>query len=659
MAVIFNRIDRVKLLSGKKNGLIYSLRRCAALAIDGALRLAVFAATRLLYRMEVSGVENLPKGPALLVSNHISYVDALLLIAAQRRRIHFLMTREIYEGWALLTPVFRAMGCIPIEMSDPPKKIIGSLRQAREWLDEGGLVCIFAEGTLTRIGMLREFRKGFTKIVKNSSHPIVPVYIGGAWGTITSHYHGKFILSWRGWPRDSVSVLFGKPLPSGLEPAEVRLAVMELSCDYFEGRKAGRGGLAREFIRTARRNRGRAAVADSAGRTLTYGACLERALALAGPLGKKAADQRNVGVLLPLSAGGALANLAAVLAGKVPVNLNYTLSEKALRASIEQCGISTIITSRGFVRAENILLPANSALYVEDKAGGGLLSMLKARFAPAALLAGREDPDAAAAVVFTSGASGPAKAVMLSHQNILAGVESLRIIFDLGNKDGICSALPLFHPLGCAASLWYPLLSGVPAYYHSNPLDVRAIARLARENGATVLFTTPALLRLYTRRTRKEDLATLRYVIAGGKKLPPALAGLFEDKFGLRPLEAYGSAEVSPAAALSVPHFNRAPNFQSGWKEGSAGLPAPGVAMKVEDPVTGKPLPAGQEGELLIKGPAVMKGYLGRPELTAYALRGGWYHTGDAASIDEEGFIHVSGRLKPADRAALPRAAVS
>lgn len=635
-------------LSGKNQNFPYRLRRRAALTLDRALRLAVFAVTRLLYRLEVSGLENLPEGPALLVSNHISYVDALLLIAAQRRRIHFLMTREIYEGWFFLTPVFRAMGCIPIEMTDPPKKIIASLREARGWLDAGGLVCIFAEGTLTRIGMLREFRKGFTKIVKNSSYPIIPVYIGGAWGTITSHYHGKFVMKWRGWPRDSVSVLFGRPLPAGLEPAEVRLAVMELSCEYFGSRQAGRGGLAREFIRTARRNWARAAVSDNSGKKLTYGDCLKGALALGRPLKKKAAGQPNVGVLLPLSAGGALANLAVVLAGKVPVNLNYTLSKKALAAAAGQCGIKTIITSRGFLRSGKITLPADSALYLEDQPrAAGALASLKARFAPAALLGVRRaEPGDTAAVVFSSGSSGPAKAVMLSHQNILSGVESLRILFDLDGRDAVCSAIPLFHPMGSAASLWYPLLGGVPACCHSSPLDVRAIAKLARENGATVLFTAPALLKLYIRRTRKEDLAHLRLVIAGGEKMPAALADLFEEKFGLRPLEAYGSAEASPAAALSVPHFAKAPNFQSGWKEGSAGLPLPGLAMKAADPLTGELLPPGREGELLVKGPAVMKGYLGRPDLTALAMRGGWYHTGDAASVDEEGFITVSGRLK-------------
>ena len=641
-------------MSGKKHGPSYRLRRGAALAIDGALRLAVFAVTRLFYRINVSGLGNLPDGPALLVSNHISYVDALLLIAAQRRRIHFLMTREIYEGWFFLTPVFRAMGCIPIEMTDPPKKIIASLREARGWMDEGGLVCIFAEGGLTRIGMLREFRKGFTKIVKNSSHPIIPVYIGGAWGTITSHYHGEFVMKWRGWPRDSVSVLFGKPLPSELEPAAVRLAVMELSCEYFESRKGGCGGLAREFIRTARRNWGRAAISDTAGKRLTYGDCLKRALALSGPLKEKAADESNIGVLLPLSANGALANLAVVLAGKVPVNLNYTLSKKALTASIAQCGINTIITSRGFLRSREISLPGHSALYLEDQAGTrGTFEDLKARFAPAALLGGpKAEPGETAAVVFSSGSTGPAKAVMLSHHNILAGMESLRILFGLGDKDGICSAIPLFHPMGSAASLWYPLLGGVPVFYHSNPLDVRAMSRLVRESGATVLFATPALLKFYIRKTRKEDFAALRHVITGGMKLPPALAALFEVKFGLHPLEAYGSAEASPAAALSVPHFARGENFQSGWKEGCAGLPLPGVAMKVVDPLSGELLPAGKEGELLIKGPAVMKGYLDRPELTALALRGGWYHTGDAACVDEEGFVSVKGRLKTPARPA-------
>ncbi len=641
----------MSILSEKKSGSNSRLRRSAELHTDRFLRLVTSFLTRLLYDIEVTGLENLPDGPAILICNHISYVDGAILIAAQPRRIHFILTREVYEGWTLMKPIFKALGCIPIEITDPPKKVVASLRKARGRLDEGALVGIFAEGALTRTGMLREFRKGFTRIVRNSSHPIVPVYLGGAWGTITSHYHGRFVKKWHGLSRRKVSVIFGKPLPSDLEPADVRLAVMELSCDYFASRNTGPGGLGLEFLRTARANWNRTAVTDTAGNKLTYGGCVKGALAIAAPLNELARDRENIGVLLPLSTGAALANLAVVMAGHAPVNLNYTLPAKALASAAEQCKVSVVITSRAFLRESGIKLPVNSALYLEDLApAGGVFAALKARFAPGTSLLPARDvqPGDTAAIIFSSGATGTHKAVMLNHRNILSGVESLRIVLDLSEGDGICSALPLFHSMGVAASLWYPLLGGLPVFYHSNPLGTERMARLARESGAAVLITTPALLKFYIRKARKEDMAGLRYIIAGGGKLPPGLADSFENKFGVRPLEAYGSAEASPVAALSVPHSGKGDNLQSGWQESSAGMPLPGVAMKVIDTVTGGHLPPGKEGQLLIKGPNVMKGYLDRPDLTAAAMRDGWYLTGDTASVDEEGFVSITGRLKNA-----------
>jgi len=622
---------------------------------DFLLRFITLVITRLVYDIKVKDAENVPlEGPALLVCNHISYVDALLLVATQQRRLRFVMTSDIYEGWAFFTPLFKIMGCIPINMKDPPKKIIASLQAARQAMDDGFLVCIFAEGALTRTGMLREFRKGFTKIVKNTNYPIIPVYIGGAWGTFTSYYHGKFVKKLAGTFRYPVSVLFGRPLPAASSAGEVRLAVMELSCDYFNGRKEERGSLGRNFVETARGNWRRQIMSDTTGKKLTYGRALAASLLIRSAIKERTREQDKVGILLPASAGGALANIAVTLSGKVPVNLNYTVSKEAFASAIAQCSIRTIITSRAFMEKMSALsLPENSAVYLEDLTGdlsawGKLLLGLKAKFAPAGALLGEKGftPDQTATVIFSSGSTGAPKGVELSHHNILSNIESLRIVFDLADSDNICSALPLFHSLGYTASLWYPLLSGVPVSYHMNPLEAAAVAGLARENKSTMLFATPTLLMLYMHRAKKEDFAALRYVIVGAEKMKPKLADLFEKKFGVRPLEGYGATELAPVAALSVPHADRDPaEFQAGWKEGSVGLPLPGVAMKVVDMDTGAFLPAGQEGLLLVKGPNVMTGYLGQPGLTAEALKDGWYKTGDVARIDEDGFVCITDRL--------------
>ena len=430
----------------------------------------------------------------------------------------------------------------------------------------------------------------------------------------------------------------------------MRLAVMELSCQYFESKKSSRRSLGHELIRAARENWDLPVVTDSAGKSLTCGALLIGALDFAASIKKTAKGRENIGLFFPPSAAGALANFAVTLAGKVAVNLNFSAAPAAFASAIAQCEITTIVTSRAFLEKPGLpALPEGSALYIEDLAAGpiGLVSALKARMAPASWLTqGRyRNADKTAAVFFTSGSTGEPKGVMLSHHNIISNIESLRIVFALTEKDNLYSALPLSHPLGYTATLWYPILNGMPVACHPDPLEAGTIARGIRERAATVLFTTPALLRLYTRKAKKEDFASLRYVIVGAEKLKPSLAAAFETKFGLRPLEGYGSAELSPVAALSVPHADMDKEFQTGWKEGSVGLPLPGVAMKVTDPVTGEPQPPGKEGLLMVKGPNVMKGYLNNPGLTAEVIQNGWYRTDDVARIDEEGFVTIEDRF--------------
>ncbi len=204
---------------------------------DFFIRFVAMLLTRVAYRLRVIGLENLPvEGGALLVSNHVSFMDALQILAVQQRRIRFMMHRSIYEG-SRLKPLFKLMGVIPIAMEDPPKKIVESLRAARQALDDGYLVCIFAEGALTRTGLMRGFKPGFERIVRDSQHPIIPVYIGGTWGSIFSHYYRKMNLRLPSKFPYPVTVVIGAPLPSTSRATEVRQAVMELSCDYFDDRK--------------------------------------------------------------------------------------------------------------------------------------------------------------------------------------------------------------------------------------------------------------------------------------------------------------------------------------------------------------------------------------------------------------------------------------
>ena len=618
---------------------------------DFLIRFIVLVITRLAYRIRVIGGEHIPvDGPALLICNHASYVDALLLAATQQRRLRFVMGREVYDRLPRLQPFFRLMGCIPIGANDPPRQLLASIRAARAALDDGYMVVIFAEGAITRTGNVRAFNRGFTRILKGSSHPIIPVYLGGAWGSIASFYHGRLVRHWPAMLRYPVTVLFGRPMLPTASAAEVRQAVMELSCDFFNDRRRRRRAMAEEFVRAARERWSEPIIADTTGRSLTYRETLIGALALADAL--RGVEGRHVGLVLPPSAGGALANLAVMFLGRVPVNLNFTASRDALLSAIRQCDIRTIVTSRAFLDKFPGLEWPSTTVLLEDVRERITTSMkvralLRARFIPARAL-GRPPgftADAVATVLFSSGSTGEPKGVMLSHHNILSNIESLRMVFDMSPRDHLCAALPFFHSLGFTATLWYPLLSGLSLTYHANPLDAAKIVEIVRERRSTMLFATPTFLLLYMRKAAREDFRSLRYVIVGAEKLKPRLADAFEERYGVRPMEGYGATELAPVATLSLPDVEVGGVRQKGWKAGSVGLTLPGIAMKLTDPDTGVPRDAGESGLLWIKGPNVMLGYLGRPDLTAESLVEGWYRTGDIARFDEDGFVEITDRL--------------
>ena len=627
---------------------------------DFLLRFIALVTMRIFYRIRIIGAENLPvEGPALLIPNHVTWVDALLLTATNQRRIRFVMQRSIYNT-PLLRWLFRLMGVIPVSSDDGRKELVEFIRRARQALDEGYMVCIFAEGALTRNGMLREFRGGFERIVKDSGYPVIPIYIGGAWGSILSYAHGRLLARPPALRPYRVTILFGEQMPATSSAVEVRQKVMELSCDYFESRKPRRRPLGSYFIEAARQNRRRRAISDTSGKSLTYGRALAATLALEkklaplinGNAASNTSTTEHVGVLLPPSVGGALVNMALSIMGRVPVNLNYTASEASLRSAISQCSIQTIVTSHAFMEKVTTLPTLEGMIFLEDviptvSRTDKAISLIKARLLPARLLckSGGFHGDRPATVIFSSGSTGEPKGVMLSHHNIMSNIEALRMVFRVDLNDNICAALPFFHSLGFTGTLWLPLVSGFSASYHTNPMEGEKIAQVVREQRSTLLLATPTFLLAYLRRARREDFASLRLVITGAEKLKGKVAEAFQERFGLRPLEGYGATELSPVITLSLPDVEIDGVAQQGTKEGSVGHPIPGVAIRVVDPDTWEVLKPGETGLILVKGPNVMIGYLKRPDRTQEVVRDGWYVTGDIGVMDDDGFIRITDRL--------------
>jgi acyl-[acyl-carrier-protein]-phospholipid O-acyltransferase / long-chain-fatty-acid--[acyl-carrier-protein] ligase len=622
---------------------------------DSLLRLLLWTATHTLYRLDVAGRENVPaRGGALLTPNHVSMADAIFLLASIDRPIRFLMFRGSYEH-PLVRPFAKILGVIPIASDQGPREMIHSLRTATEALKNGELVCIFPEGQLTRIGQMMPFRRGMERIIKGVDVPIIPVNLDGVWGSIFSFAGGRFL--WK-FPRRipyPVRITFGKPLPPTASSLEVRRVVQDLGAEAFARRKKRMHTLPETFAYTARRHPFRFAMADGQRPRLGYFSALVGSLLLARRLRKHWQGQEMVGVLLPPSVPGALVNFAAMLTGKVPVNLNYTVSSETLASCAAQCNLKTVVTARAFLEKVKVQ-PPGEVIYIEDVAkdpgfGEKLAAMLAACFLPARMLARfagserRATLDDVATIIFSSGSTGDPKGVILTHYNISANVEQLNQVFMLHGHDRILGILPFFHSFGFTGTLCLPAATGIGVVFHPNPLDSRAIGALVNKYAVTMLLATPTFLNAYTRRCAPEDFGSLRFVMAGAEKLPDRISQAFEDHFGIRPHEGYGCTECSPAVTVNTFDFRAASFRQVGAKRGSIGHPLPGIAVKIVDPDTLQPVGTNEPGLLLVRGPNIMRGYLNKPEKTAEVLRDGWYNTGDIARMDEEGFLRITDRL--------------
>uniref|UniRef100_Q02BH3 AMP-dependent synthetase and ligase n=1 Tax=Solibacter usitatus (strain Ellin6076) TaxID=234267 RepID=Q02BH3_SOLUE len=615
---------------------------------DYLVRFVLWLLTHSVFRIRINGAENVPfRGPALLVANHMSHVDGFLIGACVQRFIRFMVWKPYYELKAFHW-FFKLSKAIPVGTGGP-RDMVESIRAARKEIADGHVVCIFAEGAISRTGNMLPFKRGMEKIVAGTEVPIIPVHLDRLWGSIFSFKGGKFFWKWPTRIPYRVTVSFGAPLPANTSAQAVRQAIQELSADATAHRKQAGDLLDRRLIQVARRNWKQFAMADSTGRTLTYGEMLTGAVLMS----RAVQNDEMVGVLLPSTVAGALANLGLTLRGVAPVNLNFTAGREAMKASVGQCGIRTVITSRMFLSK----LPAGQAdglgefLYVEDifKRASGIdkaRAYLAARLAPIAMLSrGGRTPDSPAGIIFSSGSTGVPKGVVLSHYNLIANIEAIAQLFGIGRSDRLAGVLPFFHSFGFTVTLWFPLLTGCGVVYHPNPTEAKAVGDLVEKYHATLLLSTPTFCSTYTRKCTPEQFASLRYVLVGAEKLRQPVADAFREKFHTELLEGYGCTEMSPVIAVNAPNFNAGKDSQTGTKAGSVGHPLPGVAVRIVDPVTFEPLPPQTEGLLLVKGSNRMLGYLGQAERTAEVVRDGWYITGDIALLDDEGFVRVTDRL--------------
>jgi acyl-[acyl-carrier-protein]-phospholipid O-acyltransferase/long-chain-fatty-acid--[acyl-carrier-protein] ligase len=414
--------------------------------------------------------------------------------------------------------------------------------------------------------------------------------------------------------------------------------------------------LARVFVTVARNNSSKDAVADSTGANLTYGALLLRAVILGRVLRRTLGDDTYVGLLIPPTVAGAVANVALELLGKVPININFTAGQLHVDSVVRQCGIRHVITSRKAIERLKVK-PECEVVFLEDVADqvgpwDKIWAAVVSRVVPVSVLGsflpGLNDDtiESTATLLFTSGTTGDPKGVVLSNRNILSNIRQIDAHLQPLPDEAVLGVLPFFHAMGFTVTLWTVLCLGRRAVYHPNPLDSRIVANLCQKHKVTLIFTTPTLMRAYIRRSEPELFSTVKCAALGAEKLMPDLAAELKDRFHMEPIEGFGATELSPVVSFNVSHEVRQPDGTKipGNRIGTVGRPLPGTAIKTVHPDTGADLPRGDEGILCVKGPQMMEGYLNRPDATAKVIKDGWFITDDLARLDADGFLVIVGR---------------
>jgi len=401
--------------------------------------------------------------------------------------------------------------------------------------------------------------------------------------------------------------------------------------------------LHQQFVRMAKKHTRKLAINDRTTQSkITYARALIAALILTRKFRKY--EKGYIGIMIPTSAGCALATVGLLMSGRIPVMINYsTGAEQNARYAQKKCGFKTIIASRALL--EKINCPVlEEMILIEDimdrvTTGDKLLAAVRSKL-PTTMILGsihKGEKDDTAAILFTSGSEKDPKAVQLTHRNLGSNILNFGAHIHLYESDILLANLVFFHIFGLTCNLWTSFVYGMTMVTYANPTEFQTISRIAREERPTIMVGTPSFYWGYLQKSEPGDFKSLRIMVAGADKCPDVLREGYRNKHGVTLLEGYGATETSPVVSTNTLESN---------KPGSIGKVIPNVQVKIEHAETGKECKPGEVGRIMVKGDLVMKGYLGDPELTAESIVDGWYNTGDMGYMDEEGYLYHSGRYK-------------
>jgi acyl-[acyl-carrier-protein]-phospholipid O-acyltransferase/long-chain-fatty-acid--[acyl-carrier-protein] ligase len=641
-------------------GAIYAIKQVPHLFA----RILLFPILKLGYKTNIHGIENIPPtGGALLLGNHISWIDWLILQVASPRALKFVMFKTYYDKW-YLTWIFKFFDVIPIA-GGASRSAIESIR-AR--LKNGEVVALFPEGIISYNGQIGKFERGFELAVEGIDVPIIPFYLRGLWGSTFSRADDYYKQLHRDNGKREIIITFGEPLSPTAKANEVKQAVIKLSLSSWDFYLSNQRPLHYSWLKCANSALFAPSIADhSTGMKLSNLKVLTSVILFIKKLKGALKDEENIGVILPSSAAGSIVNLALFALGKKPINLNYTVSVETLKSSVETAELKTIITSKlfeqkllskGFDLSEILEDRVIYAETIKDSFAKTDIAktLLKVLFSPTWLLeflyfAPVEIEDTAT-IIFSSGSENAPKGIELTHKNLLANIKQVADLINFRKDDVVLNSLPIFHSFGLTVTTLMPLCEGIFTVCIADPTDVVGIGKLCARYRATILLGTSTFFRLYIKNKKLHPLMlqSIRLAAAGAEKLKDDVKNGFKIKFGIDIYEGYGTTETTPVVCINMPDTLEYTSYKplTFHKEGTVGMPLPGTIVKIVDPDTLEELPVGEDGLILIGGSQVMKGYYKNEEKTNEVIVkiGEWryYKSGDKGHMDEDGFVTIADR---------------
>lgn len=602
--------------------------------------------------IHIANPKDLPSTPALIIPSRLDLGEAAqVALQLKGAEVTFLMDQDQSHAASQHGRLSEA-GAREL-VFDPGNLNPEALHQAiRQTISEGHHVIFVPAPARTQTGATTTIPSELLKVLLGSRVPVVPLEVLRSTSVTPPVLRAlggpSLILAWgaRIDPADATLASYLEALLPATERA--------FSCLPFLN-----GHLANAVLRGLKHHGGRHQVVDGLDGSITgFDKILAAALVLSKEI-RKATSKERIAIVLPPGRAGFLANIATLFAGKIPVNLNFTASTEAIKSAIRQSGIDKVLTADKFVRKlQTFPWPPTRDLIFLERVMPPLkpkiaLWLVLSKILPAAVL-GRiagvptQGGDKEAVLLFTSGSSGEPKGVPLTHRNVLGNVTQFGARLHLDSDDSILACLPLFHSFGSTVTLWFPCIHGISLTTYPSPLETQKLAELVHQHRVTVLISTPTFLRGYLRRVNREQLASLKLVVTGAEKLPGAVSEAFTRKFGKPVLEGYGLTETSPVTNVNLPDPQPADGeiALASHRPGSVGQLMPGLALRLVHPDTGERVPLDQPGLICFKGANVFTGYLNQPEKTKEVIDAdGWFQTGDFGRFDDDGFLHIEGRL--------------